>query len=398
MLDFYDDREGVILKEKLGQEELKRLTENGHILSVKEAAALPDYLYALVLTTDDGTKRKYARNDRENTLVSSIYFMENWRNLPAEAVKTAAENLVEACDWYDIEVPAQLKKLAVGLLGVGFGVPWVKDIAAKGEKKRQRYLRAAGMPQRVVNPDLALQKVSSPYVEDSLGLTAETAIDADLAGVMAPTIKLASIDDLDRGIDAYEQNSWGWAPEQKVEFCRPVVKFASSIGRSPDLPEEMRRYGNTKEASPEYTSSMLDTREECFATAEEYMGYLQKLAAVTQDVTGDALAQKIARLEREEGIDQYWGYEVPDPWLAVYGIYKSADDDANYVFNDGGVTVTEPDLRKLLLHHRGRLLDKFDQEFVNAFAEDPIAIFDSLPLDLKRMIAKIKNEINKKNP
>jgi hypothetical protein len=56
--------------------------------------------------------RKFACIDPGNTLLSITYFEKNAHKLPREAQKTAAENLLKAASWYDIETTDTLKKTA----------------------------------------------------------------------------------------------------------------------------------------------------------------------------------------------------------------------------------------------------------------------------------------------
>lgn len=385
MIDFYDDPNGDVLKSILSDDQLSELVKEGAILSSDEVSALPDRLFALVMYDGENRIRKYACTDKTNTLVSSIYFLENWRHLPAQAVKTAAVNLAEACGWYDVSVPPQMEKLAVDPLTLGFSAMFARDVAKKGRKKREGYLRQAGLPESAINPDLR----RSPYVKvGAHDMTAGDLLDAELASVTPQKAKLASLDDIPRAADIYRRKAASWTPEQRVEFCRPLVARASELGIR-DLPEEILQYGNTKTAAPEYTVAMLETRQGYFRETEDFYRYLEKVAEISDDAHGDELAQKLAELDRSYFLDQHWGRQLPDPWLSVYGMYKQAE----YVFKDGGIVVTEGDLTRLVSEGRDALLKKFDIELVNALQTDPVAIFDSLPLDLKRVVSQVIKQL-----
>lgn len=397
MYDFYDDPDGTILQTKLHSDQLNELLKHGHILSEDEIQGLPDRLFSVVILNNDSQLRKYARCDLPNTMISAIYFLENWRNLPAPAVKIAAANLLEACEWYDLEIPPQLRKLAINPLTFGFAAMAGKDIAAQGKQRKERLLSALGVP----NPEAKFQspKLASTdlYVEvDSTTPTAGDWIDWDLAGVSGSSLKLASLQDFQRSVQTYIDDHWKWAPEQKVAFCRPLLKWATEVGLQSELPLDIRQYGNTKESEAEYITTMLGAREECFANPQDYVDYLTKAAEAAEGCVGDELAAKLASVDRQFYLDQYWDESIPDPWRAVYGVIKLAEGD-EYVFAEGEVRITGPELRRLAGHGRNELLKVFDEEMVNAFQSSPIAIFESLPLDHKRVIVRIEKELNQKS-
>ena len=116
VLDVYDDKDLEIFRSVFPvKEALPDIIKEAHVLNSKEQGRLPDDLFALVLMDDDVVLRKYACIDPGNTALSVEYFLKTAQKLPAEAQKLAAENLLKACEWYDIEPPADLQKIALGL-------------------------------------------------------------------------------------------------------------------------------------------------------------------------------------------------------------------------------------------------------------------------------------------
>jgi len=144
IIDFYDDPNGFILKQKVSHVDLPAFVKTAQYIKDENRAALPDDVFALVMVDQGECTRKYACVDPGNTALSVIYFLENCHKLPEEAQKTAALNLVKACGWYDLEVPDQLQKLAgVGtLLNAGMGGMQLKGKIQQGVAKHQ----AAMMP------------------------------------------------------------------------------------------------------------------------------------------------------------------------------------------------------------------------------------------------------------
>lgn len=81
----------------------------------EELSRLPDETFAVILHDGDTTLKKFSMADAGNTGLSVLYFLENGHKLPVEAQKVAAANLVRGCEWYGLEAPEELKKIALGL-------------------------------------------------------------------------------------------------------------------------------------------------------------------------------------------------------------------------------------------------------------------------------------------
>ena len=115
VLDFFDDADGAVIKSVFPDyQAVPDVIKTAAVLSNEERAKLPDDLYALILQNQDTTLRKFACVDAGNTCLSIEYFMKTGSKLPVEAQKTAAANLLTACEWYDIEPPVALQKIAGG--------------------------------------------------------------------------------------------------------------------------------------------------------------------------------------------------------------------------------------------------------------------------------------------
>lgn len=105
VLDVYDDALGETVKTAFeSPQDIPELIKDAHALSFEERGALPDDVFALVLTQNGETLRKYACTDAGNTALSVLYFREHGHKLPEEAQKIAEANLRTACGWYGLEL------------------------------------------------------------------------------------------------------------------------------------------------------------------------------------------------------------------------------------------------------------------------------------------------------
>jgi len=112
ILDYYDDG-GALLT---GTPE-EGLVKHATLLSSEERSYLPDDLFALV-DTGKSQMRKFAMATEDETKLSVAYFLRTGHRLPLEVQKLAAANLLVGCDWYDVQAPELLTKVALGTIGL----------------------------------------------------------------------------------------------------------------------------------------------------------------------------------------------------------------------------------------------------------------------------------------
>lgn len=114
VVDFYDDLEKTDFKSFFPTfESVPPLIKEAHILSSNEREKLPDTVFALVMHDGEHVQRKFACSSPAEVTLSTLYLIKNAHKLPPTAQKVAAENLLTACDWYGLDKPEELKKLAM---------------------------------------------------------------------------------------------------------------------------------------------------------------------------------------------------------------------------------------------------------------------------------------------
>ena len=164
ILDVADDQKGEILRSVFPTTDaLPELVKSASFVGESERQGLPDDMFALVLHSGDVSLRKFACATGGDTALSVEYFMKTAHKLPAEAQKVAAQNLCEACSWYDIEPPEALQKVALGvgtMLQMGLMGPEAMN-QLKGAKSNLQVARQSG---GMVNPALAGGMAPPPQV------------------------------------------------------------------------------------------------------------------------------------------------------------------------------------------------------------------------------------------
>lgn len=119
VIDTYDDVDGVIIRSLMDIKDVPDFVKSAERIDPESGSKIPDDNYALILV-DQGTKmRKYATVDKGNTALSVMYLLKQAHYLPEAAIKVAANNLIEACERFELEIPNQLKLAAsTGISGV----------------------------------------------------------------------------------------------------------------------------------------------------------------------------------------------------------------------------------------------------------------------------------------
>ena len=113
VVDQYDDVRGEVLVSRFSTPDaLPDFVKTAHRLNSDEHNGMPDDAFALVLFDQGAKMKKFAMVDKGNTALSVVYLLEQGHLLPPDAIKTAAANLINACEHYDIAIPEMLKEAA----------------------------------------------------------------------------------------------------------------------------------------------------------------------------------------------------------------------------------------------------------------------------------------------
>lgn len=112
VLDRYDLTVEIDTAVKDGLGEFLKIARH---FTPEELSCLPDETFAVVLHDGDTIMRKFSMADVGNTGLSVLFFLGNGHQLPVEAQKVAAANLLRGCEVYGIEAPEELQKIALGV-------------------------------------------------------------------------------------------------------------------------------------------------------------------------------------------------------------------------------------------------------------------------------------------
>lgn len=389
VLDFYDDLNGSILKGVFpSAEELPDLIKKAHILSPEEHGVLRDEAYALVLLNEGKVMRKFACVDAGNTALSALYFLRTADRLPAEAIKVAAANLIAESDRFGLPTLALKSKLASAgrkrdPMATNARVGDTNDWATRtninsfpgGGKDTSNVLQAAS----------TLKTASARYVDVS-GLEPEIQVVKKTASITAlERYPLDSYGDVEKAISYFEDFGLDFSPKDRHDFAVKTASRAQALGI--EVPEALARYGST-EYAPDLAAHLASRRALC--DADQAFRY-RDLEKVAYQVTPENFAALLQLDDEATGLDRYYGGAIADPYWSTFGGDFAQEKVASYAWeNTSGLAVTGDQLADLA--KSGRAASKFDGDFTQAFAQDPITIFESMPDDSKAILARLASE------
>jgi hypothetical protein len=383
-LDFYDDPS--LLKEKFPTaDELPNIVKEAYILSDGERDVLRDEAYALILLNEGRALRKFACVDAGNTFLSVLYFLENMDNLPEEATKVAAANLLERCEEFGIEAPLLLKTSAMSRTRDPFKTPIVGDEADWAQRTNLVSVRGGADSGKVMTSANTMKTASANKVDIS-GLQAPIKVKRSSAKLHAlgDQYPLDSYADVQKAVEFFGDFGPNFSPAQRHEFCIKTASRANELGI--EMPDDMMRYGST-EYAPDVEAHLANRRA---IVEKEWKPVYDELQEKRASVDPETFAQLLAQVDEATGLNYYYGGEVADPYYATFGGISESEKTAAWSWQSRvGDYVSEEQLTKLATNGRPLIHKHFSSEITNAFVKDPIAIFDSLPDNSKVILARL---------
>lgn len=393
ILDFYDDPSGFILRQKVASvDQLPDYIREADFRSPEKLASLHDDAFALIMVDGGKKMRKYACTDKGNTALSVIYFLENQHKLTKEAQQVAANNLVDACVGFGLEVPTLLK------------------IAAGPKTKKADLTGTEVMPLQASEPT----NDHAAYTEDGVApissvrktaaASPETRRYVDVTGRQVMR-KVASIQHqryclvkegtghfpLDSYGDVVEANRWfeenrtSLSPADRREYCTKLASRADELGIR--VTDNIRKYAGAGYADRDDVMAAVATRMQYWSEGEPERTLLQGLMGKYASVAPDVFCEALSSFDRVTGLDLLWDDGIPDPVASTYGFEKKAE----WTWAQGSDLLKEDQLKQGVLDSGKihQIKARFGGDVAKGLVENPVQVFDSLPLDSKRIISRI---------
>lgn len=348
ILDFYDDPSHEVFKERFPDPGLlPDYIKTAHLLSEEEREALPEDLFSLVLEDEGRTLKKYARNDKANTALSIVYFLDAGVNsLPPKMAKLAATNLLQACEWYSMKPPELLQKIATE----GGNV----DLQEHHDKVDATKTASIG-----------------PVVESKI-----------MAVPSQDKYPLDSYADVQAAIPFFEKNASKLHPRVRREFALNLQKRADDL--HVPTSQSIQMYASEQYADKSKVAQQIQLRMKKTAgvAQNKYAVFFEKCASVTPGAAAEALSY----LDEENGLDFDWDGRLLDPYAAVLAHEKTAEQ---YAHHDSLGSITDEDLHRLAAKEKRNVEKALGEEFYESFKDDPVSVYKSLPMDEKRVLIRL---------
>lgn len=383
VLDFYDDFTGDILKSVCPTADaLPEAIKTAHILSPEERDVLRDDAFALILHDNGKQLRKFACVDEGNTVLSTIYFMENLHKLPEPAIKTAAARLAAFNEEFGLPVPDQVKLAAVTGMArkrnSDMTPAVVGDEADWAQRTNLLSVRGGADSGRVIP---TANQMKTAAVVDVSGLEAAPV-------VMQKKIKQAAVgnryaldsfSDVEDAIRYFDESWTAMRPEDRHEFAVKTAARAEELGL--EIPVLMQRYGSTDYA-PDVEAHLANRR----AVAPQFSDVWDDLQEKRAMLEPEVFAGLLKEADELFGLNFDWGGAVADPYYATFG-GKNETEKLAWAYEDAdGTKLT---LEQLKAIPSSEIEKNFAPDFAQAFAHDPAMIFDSMPADTKQVLARM---------
>lgn len=180
-------------------------------------------------------------------------------------------------------------------------------------------------------------------------------------------------------------------PAMRREYCQNMVKRASVLGIA--VSEDAACYASSKYASQEHIDICLDARRSILTDKKE-LELLNKLASTRQQLPPDMYAECLAQFDKLACLEQHYGADVPDPYISTFekaAVKTESDPGPEESILIGTEYTTKRQLFELSKRGNRAVCLRFGKEFAKEFANDPMAIFNSLPRDQKLVLMHLAN-------
>lgn len=189
---------------------------------------------------------------------------------------------------------------------------------------------------------------------------------------------LDSYADVKAAVDYFDDYFGTMSPADRHEYAVKTASRADELGI--ETGELLSRYGSTGYA-PDIDAHLASRAAAAPAFKEVYAAMREKRA----EVDPETFVGLLEKVDEEAGLAWYYGGDVTDPYLATFGgKEKSANADWAWEHNP---EVTAESLKAVSTNEQ--FLSSFDKDLTSGFAQDPVAIFESLPMDTKKVIANL---------
>lgn len=441
VLDSYDDIDGRILKSVASDVSfLPSYIKTASFMTEEQIERLPDDQFALVLF--DGTQKlkKYATIDAGNTAISAVYLLKQAHLLPSDAVKTAAKNLIGACEYHNIPVSYELKVAAETGISPVSGksqTPYARNakvnkiqwpMIADRESEFQNNPRLGNHDAGVDDVDQRTNYQGTPgtnYMElpafpqkEKMKVAAYSSSGAEIitrqkqwrespyydasnwdpsfAFTEEPPIPEKTLLDDKYPVDSfsqvktasiYFQENWqDFGPRDRHRYCVKLAQRLEELGIP--ITEKIARYGSSTYASD--VDAYVEHRRSY--VGEDLQEGIDLLLEKRAQVSPETFAEALEEFDKIAGLNWHWNHHIADPWYSTFGPSMQKIAEEEWRWDRDGTRISEDDLKNLAVNGHERLCKSFGSSFAKEFCKNPKVVFNSLPDPNKLIVARMASD------
>lgn len=356
-LDQYDDT---------NNEYMKKLANAGIVIDKKENInKLPDKDFALIIMKKR-KHRKFPICDKDNTILSILYFLKNMNELPESFNKVTGAKLKEACLKYDIDIPSKLESFDINVESNVVKEADMKKNAAKLTKQQRESLPDSQFGLIIEKNGKKIRKFPMP----------------DKTHVM-------------KAIQFYPKVKNNLTPDQKETLKKNIVREAKKHGIDTDIDKKAS-------VNPYLMRDMeFRTRHLPGKAKKPYIKLAEKVE--NKEIKIKEASVLLKRLDKENNFDTR--KMPPEEVLTDKKKHNSIDKYASIeeFFNPLIKEAESENYPRVITQilddddRAGSLLEKleenFDESLVQDLKHDPETIFESLPEPHQEIIKNIIDEV-----
>lgn len=351
VIDAYDDVSRIHLRK------IAAINPDIEMMASEERNSLEDEDFALSIITKKASKlNKFPINTHDSAWLSNRYFEETCFRLPKTAAAIAAYHIKRACEQFKI----------------------------------------APLPNVV---GMAKEANSNMYFEEDIPETAKVTKTA--------TPNLSEFAEIQKIGDNYTFAQYAFSSPAHVKmasqyfdkFCdkMPVDyrhKYAAAIQRrAHELGMETQKGQVIKYASDHYSGHLdahLASRRSLLEVADpKYAAVLDKLAAAKKQLSPQQFSRALHGFDKKAGLSRYYGNYLTNPYEATFA--NVPDPYEGWKTKVAGVSLDVEQLKSVVNGKYAEIKNYFGQSVADELRKDPVSIFESLPNDVKGIIAQLSN-------
>jgi uncharacterized protein YejL (UPF0352 family) len=196
---------------------------------------------------------------------------------------------------------------------------------------------------------------------------------------------LDSYAEVEKAASYFDEWRGHFSPAHRREYCLNLTKRASDLGIK--VSAEIEKYGSVTYAPASEVEIAIDGRKAL--VGEDGVTVLEKLSAARATIDPEIFAETLAQFDKMACIEANYDSDILDPYYSTFG--KTAEDElTSHVL--GNDMVTNKQLKELAQTPCGAMTNTFGEDFTTEFRKDPVGIFNSMPLDQKKILSRMANE------